>query len=212
MTESLEPRTLSECVPGYPADHPQTLAELAAAEPDTITAPAAWFLRRQVIAASRAAERHDVNGPSDVLALLTNGYALHPWEGAWVSYALSARRQVILVPGEGGSMRSLRKATRLIPKTEDLPEIPSTAYRGPKKPGWLLIYGGTPDVLSKEHVAQGLATLQRRVPVADICFYQKGEEGICAPTLWSVRAQAGVSGTTRVEFPDPEALRKVVNP
>ena len=216
---SPEPTTLSEALStygSYPDDHPQTLAELVAAEPDTISHPLAWFLRKQTTGATRAAERHHVHGPDDVLKLLRNGYALHVWEGAWRSYALSGERQVVLQPDDKGTMRSLCKATRLLPKADELPEIPRSAYRGRKKPGWLVLFGGNPEVLSREHVTQGLATLQRKTAVADICFYECDPDRGIAPTLWSVRAGVGVTSTggpggTEVPFPDPQKLEEVRN-
>lgn len=211
-----DPRTLSEALAlgPYPEDHPQTLADLVAADPDSLSHPLAWFLRKQAIEATRAAERHYVTGPKDALSLLNKRYALRAWEGAWVSYGLSADRQVILVPHDKGGVRSLRKATRIIPKAEDLPELPPGRSKNGKRAAWLVIYGGDPQVLSKPHVAQGLATLQRRVPVADIVFYDCPSEGGQAPTLWSVRAGTGVTetggpGGTEVPFPDLDALAEV---
>lgn len=211
-----DPRTLTEALAlgPYPEDHPQTLADLVAADPDTLSHPLAWFLRKQAIEATRAAERHYVTGPKDALRLLGNGYALHAWDGAWVSYGLSADRQVILTPHEKGGVRAMRKATRLIPKVEDLPELPAGQSVSGKRASWLVIFGGTPEVLSKPHVAQGLATLQRRLPIADIVFYSCSADGGQAPTLWSVRAGTGVTetggpGGTEVPFPDLEALAEV---
>lgn len=216
---SAEPTMLSEAFPGYPENHPQTLADLVNADPDTIDNDLAWFLRRQAVEAVRSSDRHYVRSPADVLELLRNGYALHSLRGGWVSYALTGDRRVVLVPSEGnkyGGMRSLRKQTRLLPKPADLPSFPATAHSGNKKPAWLVIYGGTPAVLDKEHVAAGLARLQRSVPVADICFYDSDPEAGIAPTLWSVRAGTGVSssggpGGTEVSFPNPAKLQEVNN-
>lgn len=214
-----DPRTLTEALAqfgSYPEDHPQTVAELVSAEPDTLSHPLAWFLRKQAIEATRSSERHYVNGPQDALRLLRNGYVLHPWEGSWVSYALTGDRQVALVPHDKGGVRTLRKATRLIPKADDLPDLPHGATRGGKKAAWLVIYGGTPEVLSKPHVATGLATLRRRVPTADIVFYTCDAAAGTPPTLWSVTAGCGVTetggpGGTQVPFPDLQALAEVRN-
>lgn len=214
-----EPLLLSQAFPGYPTDHPQSLADLVSAEPDTVSHPLAWFLRKQTVEAMRSADHHYVRSPGDALTLLRNGYALHSLRGGWVSYALNADRRVVLVPSENskyGGMRSLRKQTRLLPKPEDLPDIPITAKRGNKKPAWLVIYGGTPEVLDKDHVAAGLARLQRCVAVADICFYDADPDEGVAPTLWSVRAGRGVSSTggpggTEVPFPNPEKLKEVTS-
>lgn len=204
-----EPKTLTEAFPAYPADHPQSLADLVAADPDTISDSLAWFLRKQTVAATRASERHHVRGPEDVLRLLANGYALHAWEGAWVTYGLTADRQVALVTGESGRTKSVRKATRLIPKAADLPDLPHGGHAG-KRPAYLVLFGGTPEVLEKDHVAQGLATLQRVAPVADVCFYHRDPDAGIPPTLWSVRAGVGVtSAGHRVDFPNLQKLEEV---
>lgn len=215
MPTQKEPGTISAALAAhgsYPEDHPQTLTDLVNADPSTITHPLAWFLRKQAIASTRSADRHHIRGPGDVLKLLSNKYVLHPWEGKWVSYALSSDRQVVLVPDDRGGLKSLRKATQKLPRKEDLPDIPASAHRGGKKPAWLVIYGGNPDVLDKEFVARGLATLQRTAAVADICFYECDPDAGLAPTLWSVRAGVGVtSGDVPVPFPNPEKLEEVRN-
>ena len=214
-----DPRTLSEALAdlgAYPADHPQSLAELVLADPESLTHPLAWFLRKQAVEATRSSQRHYVNGPQDALRLLRNGYVLHPWEGCWVSYALTGDRQVALVPHDKGGVRTLRKATRLLPKADELPDLPAGTTRSGRKAAWLVIYGGTPEVLSKPHVAQGLASLRRRVPTADVVFYTCDAAAGVAPTLWSVAAGCGVTetggpGGTEVPFPDPDALAEVRN-
>lgn len=212
----LTPQTLSEAIAQlgpYPIDHPQTLTDLLAADPESINHDLAWFLRKQVLNATRAGERHYVRGPGDVLNLLKNGYALHSWENTWVSYGLSADRQVILMNDDKGGMRSMRKATPLLPKSSDLPNFPASAKRGTKPPAWLVIYGGTPEVLEKDHVTAGLNALVRSVPVADICFYASDPEAGLPPTLWSVRARSGVSASSgrgsAVPFPNLEKLSEV---
>jgi hypothetical protein len=215
MPTQTEPATISQALSAYgqyPEDHPQTLTDLVSAEPDTITHPLAWFLRKQAIATTRASEKHHIRGPADVMKLLSNKYVLHPWDGKWVSYALNADREVILVTDDSGRTKSLRKATQRIPRKEDLPDIPASAWRGSKRPAWLVIFGGNPDVLDKEFVARGLATLQRTTSIADICFYECDPDAELPPTLWSVRAGVGMStGDAAVPFPTPETLEEVRN-
>lgn len=209
-----EPTLLSEAIPGYPADAPQTLMDLLEADPKSVTHPVAQLLVKQAVKAVRSAEKHYVRGPEDVLHLLSNDRVLRPWDGAWVSYGLSADRQVILRPNAHGTLSSLRKATRLLPKADELPEFPRSSWRGSKKPVWLVIYRGRPEVLDKPHVTAGLATLARRAPIGDICFYDCDADAGIAPTLWSMRARIGVTttggpGGTAVEFPNPDRLKEV---
>lgn len=213
MSEQLEPRTLTEAIALYgnlPEDHPQTLADLMSADPDQISHPLAQFLVGQAVALVRSHERHYVRTPEDVLRYLSNKQVLHEWEGAWVAYALSGDRQVVLVPDSTGRVRSLRKATKLLPKFEDLPAIPASAHAKGKKPAWLIIYGGTPEVLSKPHVAQGLATLARRTGVADVCFYHSDPDEGVQPSLWSLRGGCGATSSgLRLEFPDQQKVEEV---
>lgn len=210
-----EPKSLTEMFGGsYPTDHPQSLRELMAADPDTISSELAWELRKQVIAAARASDRHSINSPLDAFSLLKNGYALHPWTGKWTTYALSEARELVMEPHPRGGMTPTRVYTPIIPKVDDLPRLPPARRGGGAHvPKYLVVYGGAPQVLSKDHVAQGLASLVRRVPVADVLFFDKGKESGTAPTMWSLRAGVGMrengskSGLT-VGFPDPIALNE----
>ena len=212
-----EPTTLREAIASFgnlPDDHPQTLQELVDADPDTLHHPLAWFLRREAVEVRRATEKHYINGPKDAFKLLKNNYVLHPWTGKWTSYALSENRQVITVPHAKGGTTPLRKHTPIIPKVDDLPRLPRGSGKSTRQPAWLIIHGGDPEVLSKPGVAKGLATLQKRVTVADILFYSCDKNAGVPPTLWSVRAGLGTQETgapegRRVEFPDAEALNEV---
>lgn len=216
-----EPRGLSDLVPGYPEDHPQTLKALWEADPDQIHHQVAWELRRMTFEAVRSTGAKRVHSPIEAFTLLKNGYALRPLEGAWTSVGLSETREVIRVPHHRGGVATLRVYTPLIPKVDDLPVLPRTpGRRSGKTAAWLVIYGGTPEVLSKPGVAKGLATLRRRLPrekragVADILFFHKDLEAGVPPTLWSVMAGCGMQENgspegVRLEFPDPEALETV---
>ena len=206
--------TLSEAFPGYPDDHPQTLQELVDADPDTIHHPTAWFLRKQAVEVRRSTEKHYINGPKDAFRMLRNNYVLHPWTGKWSSYGLSENRQVIMVPHPNGGTTSLRARTAIIPKPDDLPRLPRSRGQHTRQPAWLILHGGTPDVLSKPGVARGLATLNRRCPIADVLFYHCDKEGGIPPTLWSVRAGLGMRETGSPEgvtlaFPDVDALNEI---
>lgn len=212
-----EPRTLVEALETlgpYPADHPQTLLELLDADPESLNHPLAWWLRGQAVEVRRSSEAHYIRSPKDALKLLKNGYVLHPWSGKWNAYALSENRQVIRVPHARGGTTPLRKVTPIIPKAADLPTLPRGASRdgrSTKSPAWLVIYGGTPDVMTKPGVARGLASLQARSPVADVLFFDGDKRSGRPPTLWSVKAGHGIQVNgdpdgLEVSFPDPQAL------
>lgn len=208
-------KKLSDIVPGYPEDHPQTLAALLDADPESIKEPVAWELRHQALGVARSWESHFVTSPWDVLELIVSGYVIHPWEKAWKSYALSSDRQPILVPSDKGSARYLSKATKLLPKPSDLGPLPQGTSAN-RSAAWLVVYGGSPEVLSRDGVIPGLVRLTRSVQVADIVFFDREAQG--QPTLWSVKANTGMSGISRafareVPFPDPaivESLRSAL--
>ena len=156
-------------------------------------------------------EQHYVNSPWDVLELVVSGYVIHPWDGAWRTYALSADKQPILVPSEKGRMRYLSHGTRLLPKPDDLGPLPRRGD-GTGQSSWLVVYGGTPDVLSKNGVPQGLVRLGRTKPLSDIVFYSSGEG--TEPKLWSIKAGTGVKGSTKAgakeeTFPDPQVAQSI---
>ena len=215
-----EPTTLSEAFSKfgpYPSDHPQTMKDLVNADPDTVHHPLAWFLRAQAVAVSRSAEAHYVNSPKDAFTLLRNKYVLHPWTGKWTTYAMTGSRQVAVVPHPKGGTTPLRVHTAIIPKFTQLPSLPYEDRSSSRQPAWLVIYGGTPEVLSKPGVARGLATLLRRTPVADVLFYTRldPDEGLTTPTMWSIKAGVGMSenggrGKT-LQFPQlpPDALEEL---
>lgn len=202
---------LSELFPEYPADHPQTLQELFEAEPSTLSNPVAWELRRQSVQMAHSTETHYVNTPWDVLKLITSGYVIRPFEKGWVSHALSATRQPILIPREDGSLRYQKKATKLLPKPDELPNL----YRGSgnkRAPAWLVVYGGSPEILEKEPVRKGLAKLTRMRAIADIVFYENLPDAL--PTLWSIKAGTGMSGVTKnsakeIPFPEPSYVLEI---
>lgn len=210
-----DPKTLAEAIASfgpYPEDHPQTLRDLLDADPETISHPLAWYLRAQAVEVKRSTEQHYINSPRDAFRLLRNGYMLHPWTGKWVAYALSGSRTVLSVPHPRGGVTPLRVRTPIIPKADDLPKLPRSAD-GRRTPTWLVIYGGTPEVMSKPGVARGLASLRRRKPVADVLFFHKDPTSGVAPTLWSLQAGVGLreNGSATgvvVPFPDPDALEE----
>jgi hypothetical protein len=206
-----EPKSLTDAFGDYPLDHPQTLRALLDADPDSITHPIAWFLRGQAVDVMRSTDQHYINGPKDAFKLLKNGYVLHPWTGRWTTYALGETRQVLMVAHPRGGTTPLRKSTAMLPRVDDLPQLPPGTRGSAKRPSWLVIFGGEPSVLSKPGVARGLATLHRRVPVADVLFFHRDPAAGITPTLWSAAAGVGLSDTGApggrdVAFPDAEAL------
>ena len=186
----------------YPNDHPQTLAELVDADPDTLTHPLAWWLRKQAVTVTNRSENHYINTPVDVLGLIRNGYVIHPIDKTWRSYALTADRQPELEQRDTNRMRYRVVTTKLLPKPDDLAVL-GTARTGDKKPAWLIVYAGTPDVLAKNGVEQGLSRIVATRDVVDIVFYYRDKEG--TETFYSVRAGHGQVNSVDAPWPHETA-------
>ena len=201
--------TLGKIMENWPEEYPQTLTELVEADSASLSDHRAKELRSQALDLVRSWEKHHISGPWDALQLLSSGYVLHTWENAWRSYALGSDRAAMMIPKEGGASRYLVKATKLLPQADELPALPSGKGEA-RKPEWLVIYGGTPEVLSKPGVPQRLAKLLKSAPISDVVFYAKDP----TPTLWSLRAGVGVKGASKanaatVAFPDAAALAEI---
>jgi hypothetical protein len=134
-------KKLSEIVDGYPADYPQSLAQLRDADPDSIVAEVAWDLRRQISDAVNRSDSHYIHTFEDVLNV---GKRLRSASvvGKMARVCTSAQRQPAK-PATTGHSR-YRCHHGIIPKLKSW-WLPNT---GPFMPGWLLLYGGTPDVLT----------------------------------------------------------------
>lgn len=186
----------------YPDDHPQTLADLREADPDTITHPLAWWLRHQTTDATNRSESHYITGLKDAFDCYHNKYVLHAWTKRWRAYALTANRQPMLNQHPGGTGYKV-VTTRLLPKPDDLPALPPVKRsnaNSTRQPGWLVLYGGDPDILTKEHVETGLAKLIRTRPVLDVLFTGPSDG---APTLYSLRNACGMNANDiGFDFPD----------
>ena len=199
----------------YPSDYPQTLAELKEANPETITHKLAKYLRAEAVDVSNRSEAHYINGPKDVLTLLRSGYVLHTWDRHWRSYYLDSDRQPELVAkvNKDGTVKNRAYnvvTTELLPKLDDIPKLAKSAKQTGVQPGWLVIYGGTPDVLTKPGVDKGLEKLVKNRHIFDICFWQAGDPvNDKQPTLWSIKATSGLT-TSNLQVDFDQTVLEVV--
>ena len=175
---------LSEVFPDYPEHLPQTLTALREADPEALAScPQALLLRGQMSDLLEVHASHTIHSPWDALELLSRGYVLHPFERKWRAYLLDEHRRPVL-SNVSGSSRYTSLVSPIIFKPE--------AFRGIKHGyRWLVVYGGSPDILSKPGVSQGLATCLRdaSAAVSDVLFYDRAATPV---VLYSARAGTGM--------------------
>lgn len=197
---------LSELIPGYPEDEPQTGSQLFQADYSEL-GDVARMLRRHLVDAVHGADRVPLATPLDAKKMLSDGH-LMTLARKWVVYALDEERKRILVPsGHGQSMCWSRVVARKVPSPERLlKEAPV-----PDGGGYLAIYGGGPQILSVHDaqgggVAEDLVTLQQGAPMFDVLFWHL-ESGQPA-ALYSLAIGLGDRGQQAVDFPDSHYLQK----
>lgn len=205
------PLTLSQLIPGYPEDAPQSLLKIFYAEYSTLP-PAAQALRAQAVELAHSIDEVPITSPEVVLELLLPPRSkkeqigrLKTLSGAWVIYALDEeRKRSFSYHARGKSYRRL--VDRMVP--DDVKKLPALPPRGK----YLLVWGGDPSILKRiegegelrGRVSQRLARLASQVPVADVLFWDRQPGG--TPTLHSLRRGCGDRGGARVEFPDATLL------
>jgi hypothetical protein len=206
-------RPLSERVTQYPVSAPQDEISLINTDVEAILAlglndeQAEVVLehRRAVLDAIRSYERRPITSAEVVLEMLSGKYRLlQPLAGRWLTYVLNDRRERKLVPhpSRDGDMTYQNVVTRKVPTATQL----RTAAPVPRGGVYLMLWGGSPDILSKWTVADEIAALRREVPVADVLFWhlETGRPG----ALYSLVKGQGDRGGELVDFPDPEALER----
>jgi hypothetical protein len=203
---------LTERIRNYPTAAPQDLITLINTDAEVIVDDAsmtdvetstALDLRREVLEAIRAHQRRPITGPEVVLDMLTGRYRqLKPLAARWMTYVLNDRRERKLVPHPNGS-------GDLVYPSDVAKQPPSSDRLQDKLPlahgeQYLIIYGGSPAVLSQDGAAEKIAALKSAAPVADVLFWhlQTGQPG----TLYSLLKGMGDQGGQAVEFPDQTAL------
>lgn len=195
----------------WPQAAPQTLAELQAEpfaelkarlrdagvdEPGVQTVLA---LRRHSVDALRADSKITLSRPDLVRDLLTRKLVTTRADH-WAVYPLNADRTRVLVPHAGGGMHYLVHFSRRLPTAKELADKAPL----PKDGTYLLIWGGSAEVLAVAGVADALAGLRSTVPVADVVCWHL--EAARPPAFYSVAVGCGVRDDMSSGAPRPRRL------
>lgn len=203
----MELRQLSELIPAWPDTAPQSLAELVFADNDVLDGIAVdehvrelvLQLRGHVRAAARQrGQSAQLWGPEAVQAAFADG-DLVLVNRRWLTLALDRHRRRTFVAYSSDSARTVSKVSRFVPDADDLPTLPEDG-------AYLVLWGGTPDVLEIEDVRVRLQDMQRRAPIVDVLFRKRDRR---ESTLWSLRQGFGCRGFERIEFPNEQLMKEV---
>lgn len=192
--------TLSGLFPGlWAAENPTTLMDLVAADFDQLD-DRARALRALAMELVHSHERAPVLTAADTVRMLEDHFLKTlPWK--WTAVALNARRERMYVKTQSGGMRQLTVNDKyLMPAWKLKKEAPL-----PEGGAYLLLYGGSPQVLESDKALQVWKDLRTALPVCDIVCWEKSPDGHIA---WSVGAGVGMRGNDVLDFPQPETLEK----
>lgn len=207
----MENKTLRELLADWPEEAPETLAGLVAAgyaelkELDVTDAQREMILglRTQAIDAAHALERAPINCADDLVRQLSTR-RIRPLARAWLVIGLDANNERIAVPRRGGGgLYWLQDAYRDLPDGDQL----RSRLRLPRGGRYLIVYGGSPDVLEQQGVADKLEQLVGDVAVIDVTFWHLRSGS--APALFSLRGGCGDRGGEREEFPNIKAATRL---
>lgn len=174
---------------------PRSLVDLLAAEYDELD-EAARGLRSLAVDLVHSFEREPVLTAEAAMRLLERHH-LPCRKGKWSVIALNRDLERVYVRSTSG-MRLLHWVSRFLPEPENVLEHVALPEGG----SYLLVYGGSPDVLVDDRALDKFARLRSLARVTDVVLW---EESDSAATFWSLRARSGQSGSTACAFPN-EAL------
>jgi hypothetical protein len=223
---------LGDLITGYPAEAPQSFVGVWQADLDQLPT-AAREVRRHLVDFRNAIEQAPVLSAADLADLLESG-RLRPLRNCWLVIPLGADRRRVLSPvlTEEGVMavvdaakedhpevarnvrRALAEATsfrwawqshvsRRVPLAADLDE----ALPLPRGGRYVLVFGGSPELLEHDGIRQALERLLERAPVADVCFWTLAQGA--APTCFSLGEGRGQQGGRPVEFPNTQTAAEL---
>lgn len=188
-------------VVGYPKEAPDNMFDLVNMGLDALRElvkdPAglaiAISIRKDNIEILHAAEKKPLSTAGEVRSGLEDKTIIIP-PHAWLTYVLDKHRRRKLIPtlGEKGLAYS-SIVTKSPPKRSKLDEKPL-----PDKGGYLLIFGGSPTLMSNEDIT-ALRELYRTGDILDIIFweYRLG----ASPCLYSVRVGVSSCGAGTEDMP-----------
>ena len=196
----MEVKNLRDIVAGWPQQAPGDGSELMLCDNEELesrglTGPDLELvkgLRAQFRRAAMSWSRSTMLGTAQQVEDALASGDLRLLSKRWVTLALDGKRRRTFVPFSGDSARTVEKITRIVPEADWLPALPENGI-------YLVLWGGSPDVLEIPDVRERLTKLTGQVPVADVLFrhLEKGPKS----TLYSLREGFGVCNRQRIEFP-----------
>ena len=194
--QSLFPGTWGEALP-------VTLVDLVNADYDSLP-QAARDLRALAMQMVHAFERKPVHTAKAAQELLEAHHLSAP-KGKWNVVALDADRERMYERVAGTNLRLVHHVSVSIPDARTL------AKKMPIPEGgtYLILRGGSPEVLNDIDALASYRQLKSTVPIADVLLWD--DQGDAA-TFWSIGAGAGQRGSAVVNFPNEDSLQKWRNP
>jgi|LauGreDrversion4_1035100.scaffolds.fasta_scaffold00311_15 hypothetical protein len=192
--------TLQSLFPGlWDATKPDNLVELVNTDYDSLD-PQARDLRALAMQMVHAFERKPVHTAKAAMELLEAHHLSAP-KGKWNVVALGADRERMYERAAGTNLRLVHMVTATIPDAKTL------ARKAPIPDGgtYLVLRGGSPDVLSNSNELDAFKRLKQTTPIADVLLWDDQAD---VATFWSIGAGAGQRGSAVVSFPDPDLLNQ----
>lgn len=199
-----EKKNLRDIVAGWPENAPKDSTELMLCDNAELESRGLADQNLEMVKALRAEIRRAamswsrttlLGTPQHVEDALASG-DLRLLSKRWVTLALDGKRRRTFVPFSGDSAKTVEKISRIVPEVEWLPKLPENG-------AYLLLWGGSPEVLDIPDVRTRLQTLAGQVPVVDVLFrfLEPGPKS----TLYSLKQGFGVCNRVKVEFPNTSA-------
>lgn len=192
--------TLQSLFPGtWGETLPVTLVDLVNADYDSLPTHAR-DLRALAMALVHAFERKPVHTAKAALELLEAHHLSAP-KGKWNVVALGADRERMYERVAGTNLRLVHYVSA------SLPDARTLTKKAPLPEGgtYLILRGGSPEILSDNDALTAYRQLKQSVSIADVLLWE--DQGDAA-TFWSVGAGAGQRGSAVVSFPDDQSLQK----
>jgi hypothetical protein len=210
---------LSDLIPAWPANAPQTGADLILVDDEEIddlgldadAANLVTELRRHLRAAALArGQSRQLGSAAAVTEALETG-DLAVLRNRWVTYPLDRHRRRDFMAVSSDKSRTVTRRSVYVPSLSDLPDLPDGG-------AYLIVRSGDPGVLEIDDVRRRLEALADELrsrhaagtshPLADVVFHLRGRDG-GAPTTWSLREQIGSRSNEPVPFPNPDLIKEM---
>lgn len=180
-------------------DQPERLTDLIDADYDTLD-ERAKALRALAVQLVHSFERKPIS-TAEVARKMLENYHLQARKGKWTAVVLDANRERVYVRAEKQGMRlSHAVRTQMFDAQPLRQKCPL-----PDGGGYLLLYGGSPQVLEDPKTLESLVNLRNEVNVIDVIFWEVSDN---AAAFYSVGAGVGQKGNEIIDFPNPALLEK----